>query len=148
MAMDETEERTFMVVTFEVADTMIGIDAAYVEEIVRVPQVTPVRGADSHVLGIVNLRGRIITVVDVSARLGLGAVEIGDDTRILVTTIKGESVGALVPRLSDVLEAERPDIRRLSGDVKGVSRDFFIGVFEKAGRLTVLLDPEKAFSAA
>jgi purine-binding chemotaxis protein CheW len=145
--MEDSAEGSFMAVTFEAADTSIGIDAASVEEIVRVPPITPVRGAGAHVLGIVNLRGRIITVVDVSARLGLGTAPIGDEARILVTTTKGESIGALVPRLSDVLEAERSDIRRIAGDIKGASGDFFVGVFEKSGRLTALLDPEKALSA-
>jgi purine-binding chemotaxis protein CheW len=145
--MNATEAGGFLTVTFEVADTLIGIDSSCVEEIVRVPPITPVRGAEEHVLGIVNLRGRIITVVDVSARLGLGPAEIGDEARILVTVVKGESIGALVPRLSDVIEAEHSGMRRISGDIKGVSSGYFLGVFENSGRLTALLDPEKALSA-
>ncbi|MDA8427618.1 MAG: chemotaxis protein CheW [Treponema sp.] len=148
--MGETTEggESFMAVTFEIADTVIGIDAGLVEEIVRVPAVTPVRGAEAHVLGIVNLRGRIVTVLDVSMRLGLGPAAAGDEARILVTTTKGESIGALVPRLADVLEADRSEMRRLPGDLKGAKEDFFVGVFEKAGRLVALLDPEKALGVS
>jgi purine-binding chemotaxis protein CheW len=144
----KTGEGAFMAVTFEVADTVIGVDARHVEEIVRVPSITPVRGARNYELGIVNLRGRIITVIDMSARLGLGAAAVGNDARILVTSTQDESVGILVPKLSDVVEADHSDIRRLAGEVRGVKDDYFVGVFEKAGRLTVLLDPEKALGTA
>jgi purine-binding chemotaxis protein CheW len=137
-----------MAVTFEASDTVIGMDASCVEEIVRVPPITPVRGAADHVLGIINLRGRIVTVIDISARLGFGAAAVGDEARILVTTVGGESIGALVPRLADVLEAERSEIRRIAGDIKGASGELFLGVFEKGGRLAALLDTDKALSAS
>lgn len=145
---DETQNAEgFMAVTFEIGDTVIGIDAACVEEIVRIPRVTPVRGAGAAVLGIVNLRGRILTVIDVSLLLGLGPTEPGEHSRILVVQAGGESVGALVPVLSDVVEAERSELRRLSGEVAGADAGHFLGMFEKGGRIVALLDPEKALAA-
>lgn len=145
--MEKRDEGDLVIVTFEIGDALIGIDSSIVEEIVRVPPITPVRGSDEYVLGIVNLRGRIITIVDISVRLGLGAVEIDDGTRILVTTVRGEAIGAIVSHLSDVIETTHSTVQRLAGHLKGANEEYFVGIFENAGRLIALLDPTKALGA-
>ena len=70
-----------------------------------VGELTPVRHAPDYVAGIRNLRGRIITVIDLCVRLGLGAVEIGPESRILIADWKGEPVGLLVDRVADAIDA-------------------------------------------
>jgi purine-binding chemotaxis protein CheW len=138
---------TFMAAVFEAGESLFGIDSARIEEIVRVPAITPVRGSSDYVLGIANLRGRIVTVLDVSARLGLGAAGIGEDARILVASSGGESIGILVRRLRDVMEVERSDLRALAGEVGAAREDLFLGVFDAQGRMTALLDPDKILEA-
>ena len=71
-----------------------------------VGELTPVRHAPDYVAGIRNLRGRIITVIDLCVRLGLGSVEIGPESRILIADWKGEPVGLLVRRVADAIAIE------------------------------------------
>ena len=71
-----------------------AIDATLIQEVVMVGELTPVRHAPDYVAGIRNLRGRIITVIDLCVRLGLGSVEIGPESRILIADWKGEPVGS------------------------------------------------------
>ena len=145
--MDEAADNDFLVVTFSIQDSLIGIRSSEVEEIVRIPPITHVPNAPPYVLGIVNLRGRILTILDISNRLGLGVTAAGDDSRILIVTVKGESMGVLVPQLSDVVEIGKDEIKPMSGSVLGVSADHFLGLFEKDDRLIALLDPEATLMA-
>jgi len=145
--MDEAADNDFLVVTFSIQDSLIGIRSSEVEEIVRIPPITHVPNAPPYVLGIVNLRGRILTILDISNRLGLGVTAAGDDSRILIVTVKGESMGVLVPQLSDVVEIGKDEIKPMSGSVLGASADHFLGLFEKDDRLIALLDPEATLMA-
>ena len=94
-----------LVATFQLGsdDGVFGIDATLIQEVVMVGELTPVRHAQAYVAGIRNLRGRIITVIDLCVRLGLGAVEIGPESRILIADWKGEPVGLLVDRVQDAV---------------------------------------------
>jgi len=145
---NEDAQTTFLVVTFQIQDALFGINSIQVEEIVRIPPITFVPGAPSYVLGIVNLRGRILTVLDVSDRLGLGKTEMGEETRILVVSVNGESFGAVVPKLSDVVEAQQGEIKQMGRGIKGVAADHFLGLFERGDRLIALLDPHKTLMAS
>lgn len=147
MEIEAEKTEDFMAVTFEIGDALIGIDASCVEEIVSIPRVTPVRGAGVAVLGIINLRGRILTLIDVSVVLGFNPTEPNEGSRVLVVRARGESLGVLVPLLSDVIEAERRELRIISGEIAGVDTGLFLGMFEKAGRVVALMDPEKALTA-
>src|SRR5208337_4889093 len=93
----ETAE-DLLISTFQLGDDdgVFGIDATLIEEVVMVGELTPVRHAPAYVAGIRNLRGRIITVIDLCVRLGLGAVKIGPECRILIADWRGEPVGLLV----------------------------------------------------
>jgi len=140
-----------MAALFEAGGGLFALDTSRIEEIARAPAITPVRGSGDAVLGIANLRGRIITVLDATALLGLGRAAAGDDARILVTASGGESVGVLVERLRDVAEVERSSLRALSaGTARGgraVREDLFLGAFEAQGRTAALLDPDKVLAA-
>ena len=103
----ETAE-DLLTATFQLGgdDGIFGIEATLIQEVVMVGELTPVRHAPSYVAGIRNLRGRIITVIDLCVRLGLGAVTIGPESRILIADWKGEPVGLLVDRVDEVVEIE------------------------------------------
>jgi purine-binding chemotaxis protein CheW len=135
---------TFMAAVFETGGGTFAIGSSRIEEIARVPAITPVRGAGKAVLGIANLRGRIITVLDAAAILGFGRGAAGEGARILVADGGGESIGLLVEGLRDVVEVERSTLRVFSG---GSGEDRFLGAFESQGRTAVLLDPDKVLAA-
>ena len=121
-------------------DGFFGIDATFIQEVVMVGELTPVRHAADYVAGIRNLRGRIITVIDLCVRLGLGQVEIGPESRILIADWKGEPVGLLVDQVGDAVALEGSDMEPTPPNLHGVQMQRLLGVFRSAGRLVALLD--------
>ena len=107
----ETKE-DLLIATFQLGgdDGFFGIDATLIQEVVMVGELRPVRHAPDYVAGIRNLRGKIITVIDLCVRLELGAVEIGTESRILIADWKGEPVGLLVDRVADAIAVRADDL--------------------------------------
>jgi purine-binding chemotaxis protein CheW len=134
-------EEELLTATFELgSDGVFGIDATLIQEVVMVGEITPVRHAADYVAGIRNLRGRIITVIDLCVRLGLGAVEIGPDSRILIADWKGEPVGLLVDRVADAIAVEAGGLEPAPPNLHGVQMQKLKGVFRSGERLAALLD--------
>src|ERR1039458_6011054 len=102
MAAQTTQDRQLLVTTFVVSGSLFGMDTAMVQEVVRLTTVTPVHHAASCVVGVMNLRGHISTVIDLSARLGLGHLELSGDKRIIIVEWQSERVGLVVDTMEDV----------------------------------------------
>lgn len=90
------------VVVFDLAGVRYGIDILQVQEIMRVVEITPVAEADFAVEGIINLRGQVITVINLSRQLGLPEKERSQETRIIVVEPDGKRVGLIVDRVLEV----------------------------------------------
>lgn len=135
-------EEDLLIATFQLGgnDGFFGIDATLIQEVVMVGELTPVRHALDYVAGIRNLRGRIITVIDLCVRLSLGSVEIGPESRILIADWKGEPVGLLVNRVADAIAVARDDLETAPPNLHGVQMQKLRGVFRSGERLAALLD--------
>jgi purine-binding chemotaxis protein CheW len=131
-----------LIATFQLGgdDGVFGIDATLVQEVVMVGELTPVRHSPDYVAGIRNLRGRIITVIDLCVRLGLGSVEIGPESRILIADWKGEPVGLLVDRVADAITVGAGELESAPPNLHGVQMQKLLGVFRTGERLAALLD--------
>jgi methyl-accepting chemotaxis protein len=131
-----------LVATFQLGSDggVFGVDATLIQKVVMVGELTPVRHAQAYVAGIRNLRGRIITVIDLCVRLGLGAVEIGPESRILIADWKGEPVGLLVDRVEDAVAVEAGGLEPAPPNLHGVQMQKLLGVFPSGERLAALLD--------
>ena len=92
-----------LVAEFRLGEAVFGVDAKLVQEVVKVGAVTRVSGAPVGVVGIRNLRGRIVTVVDTATHLGLGAVAPHDDNRLLIVDHQGECFGFLVDAVREAV---------------------------------------------
>jgi purine-binding chemotaxis protein CheW len=137
---NEAVDDTLLVATFLLGEAAFGVDALQVEEVTRVCDLTPVHHAPPDVVGIRNLRGRIVTVIDLRSRLGLGTVATGRDNRILIVDGQGEPIGLLVDSVADTLET-RPDLLAPPPPhLHGVKRCKLRGVCRGGGRLVALLD--------
>ncbi|MGB7390348.1 chemotaxis protein CheW, partial [Marinomonas sp.] len=88
--------------TFKLIDETYGINVLQIKEVLRYSEIAPVPGAPSYVLGIVNLRGNVVTVVDTRVRFGLPECTITDDTRIIIIEHDGEQIGLLVDAVQEV----------------------------------------------
>ena len=142
---DETAADVLLVTGFTLGEAAFGIEARLVQEVVKVGEVTPVHGAPSGVTGIRNLRGRVVTVVDTAAHLGLGMVEPGPDNRLLIMEREGESYGFLVDAVTDALALDRARMGSPPSSMDPALRDRLCGVWHEAGRLTAILEPEELF---
>jgi purine-binding chemotaxis protein CheW len=134
-------------VTFHVGDLLIGVDIHQVEEINRLVDVTPVPHAPQCVRGVINLRGEVVTVMDLSEILGLGEVEITPRTRTVVVSSKNEQIGLLVDCIADVVRVPVDEIDRTPANIGGVDCKFFRGIHKLDSELLVVLDVDASLSA-
>ena len=93
-------------VTFRLENETYGINVMQVQEVLRYTDIAPVPGAPSYVLGIINLRGNVVTVIDTRARFGLEAGEVTDNTRIVIIEAEKQVVGILVDSVAEVVYLE------------------------------------------
>jgi purine-binding chemotaxis protein CheW len=140
-AIPEVEE-DLLTATFQLGgnEGIFGIAATLIQEVVMVGELTPVRHAPDYVAGIRNLRGRIITVIDLCVRLGLGAVVVAPESRILIADWKGEPVGLLVDQVADAIAIKPGGLDPAPPNLHGVQMQKLRGVFRSGERLAALLD--------
>lgn len=131
---------TVQLATFLLGDLMLGIDIACIREITRVGDIAPVPDAASSVRGIANLRGEVVTVLDLRTILELEPQDQTSRSRLIILHYLDEHVGLLVDQVTDVLtvgpDAEEP----LPANVAGVDSRFFTTVYKLDLELLVLLN--------
>jgi purine-binding chemotaxis protein CheW len=140
--------QTVLLATFFVRDALCALDANGVQEVIRLGPVTSVRYAPEEVLGIVNLRGKIVTIVDLGLRLGFPKAVAGADSRIFIVEDRGEFIGLLVDRVDEVVEVERDHCQPPPANVNWGQAQFFKGVYRARGRVITLLDAGQILAAA
>lgn len=139
----EGSGETVQVSCFTLDDTTCGIDIAVVQEINDDLTITPVPLAPEYVLGIMNLRGQIVTVIDQARKLGFRPSAIGKSSRIIIVHWQHEQIGLLVDRVTEVLTIDKGEIAEAPANIGGAQGRFFRGVVKKGGRdLLALLDIE------
>lgn len=127
-------------VTFYVGDMLIGADIRHVDEINRQVDLTPVPQAPDDVRGVMNLRGDVVTVLDLRIVLGMGRTEIGKDSRNVIVNSNGERTGLLVDRVADVVTARRNEIYPPPANMSGLQARFVRGVYKLDHDLLTVLD--------
>jgi len=129
--------------TFMVSGSLFGMETSLVQEVVRLTAVTPVHHAASCVVGVMNLRGHISTVIDLSARLSLGRVDLSGDKRIIIVEWLGERVGLVVDTMQDVVSVDRDAIGPAPENVRSAQSHRMTGVFRSGDRIVAMLDLDK-----
>ncbi len=125
---------------FQVGDIRCGIDILKMDGINWVPMITPVYGAPDYVKGLLNLRGQVVTVLDLGKRLGFEACEITRKSRIIIVISNGENIGLLVDSVAEVIVYDEKDLKPTPENTMESQRIFFRGIIKKANRLIALLD--------
>lgn len=126
--------------TFLLGEAAFGVAAEQVQEVVRPGSITPVHHAPPFVLGIRNLRGKIVTVIDLAVRLDLGSAEVGPDSRVLIVDWQGEPVGLLVDSVADTVAIDGEGIEPPPANVHGVQARHLRGVYRGTERLVAVLE--------
>jgi len=130
-------------VTFLLGEEIFGLPVTVAQEILRVPAITSVPHAPYTVRGIINMRGRVVPVVDFRLRLGLGRTELGEATRILITSSRGRILGLFVDEVHQVLELDMNKVKPPPPDVMTDQSEYLVGVYEWNDRMFILLDVER-----
>ena len=131
-------------VGFRIGKEMFGVPIELVHEIVRVPEVTSVPDALEYVEGVINLRGKIISVVDLRKRFGELDIHADRKNRILVANVEGTMVGLIVDAASEVLKLPNTEIEAPPSNVfDDAEVNYVTGVGKLNGRLIILLDLKK-----
>jgi purine-binding chemotaxis protein CheW len=132
--------------TFFLGREEYGVDVRLVQEIIRVSEITQVPRAPEFIKGVINLRGRIIPVVDLKRKLGLGDVEVARPSRIVVVKIKERLIGLLVDGASQVLKVPVSTIEAAPDEVTEIDTTAIRGVAKLTGRLIILMDLNKTLA--
>jgi purine-binding chemotaxis protein CheW len=135
-------------VTFTLDEVEFGLDIDRVQEITPRTDITPVPGAPSFVLGIVNLRGSIIPVLDSRLRFHLPPKAPTPKTRIIIIDLAGQSTGLMVDSVAEVVKLDDFTLRDTPPLVAGVRSDYLAGMVTAANRLITLINLEKLLDSA
>lgn len=133
-------------VSFTIGNEEFGVDILFVQEINRMIQITKVPNAPSFVDGVINLRGRIIPVIDLRAKLGFDRKEHDNNTRIIVVEVSGKIVGFIVDAVKEVLRIPKNITEAPPEIVAGNNSEFIMAVGKLEDRLITLIDLEKILS--
>ncbi len=131
-------------VTFRVGKRLMGVEITQVREVNRALDITPVPHARAYVRGLINLRGQIVTILDLGARLGLGPAQITPLSHNLV--LKSEDVGLLVDDIGEVVEAEEAVQEGPPANLAGLSEDFVERVVKLEDQLLLVLSLTKVLA--
>jgi purine-binding chemotaxis protein CheW len=134
-------------VTFYIGESLLGVPIQQIEEINRLIDLTPVPHGPAYVRGVVNLRGEVVTVVDLRTILGLDRIAMTRDTRNVILNFNGEHVGLVVDRVADVVTADADDIDRPPANLSSADGRFYCGVYKLESELMVLLNVEQVLTA-
>lgn len=138
-------EESLQLVTFHIGKEEFGIDITKVQEINRMIEVTRMPNTPSYIEGAVNLRGKIIPIVNLRKKLGLGLVEHDKSTRIMVVEVEGKVLGFIVDSVSEVLRIQDPRIEAPPSISDSTESAYIEGVINLADRILMLLDLDALF---
>lgn len=130
-------------VTFRLEDETYGINVMQVREVLRYNEIAPVPGAPHFVLGIINLRGNVVTVIDTRERFGLTSTEVTDNTRIVIIEAEDQVVGIMVDAVAEVVYLRASEIESAPHVGNDDNARFIQGVSHKGEELLILVDLDK-----
>ncbi|BFL84895.1 chemotaxis protein CheW [Shewanella hafniensis] len=133
-------------VTFKLDHETYGINVMQVQEVLRYTEIAPVPGAPYYVLGIINLRGNVVTVIDTRSRFGLQSAEVDDSTRIVIIEAEKQVIGILVDSVAEVVYLRRSEIDNAPNVGTEESAKFIQGVSNRDNELLILVDLDKLLS--
>lgn len=133
-------------VTFKLDSETYGINVMQVQEVLRYTEIAPVPGAPMYVLGIINLRGNVVTVIDTRSRFGLESSEVTDNTRVVIIEAEKQVIGILVDSVAEVVYLRASEIDVAPNVGNDESAKFIQGVSNREGELLILVDLNKLLS--
>lgn len=148
MTDSQADSGSLQCVTFTLEDETYGINVMQVQEVLREVEVAPVPGAPPYVLGIINLRGNVVSVIDARSRFGLPTKDSDDMTRIIVIEAQQQIIGILVDSVAEVVDIKRSEIDTAPSVGNSETAKYIDGVVSRGEKLLILVDLNKLLSDA
>ncbi len=137
------DNNLIQLVTFRIAHEEFGVDILKVQEIIRMMPITKVPNAPGFVEGVINLRGKVIPVIDMRRRFGMEPSVHDSSTRIEVMDLQGQIVGFVVDEVCEVLRIKESTVEPPPPVVAGIGSEYMRGVGKLNDKLLILLDLDK-----
>lgn len=143
MPKTQTECDTKMVLlsTFFVGNALCALDAAGVQEVIRIESLTRICNAPEQVAGVINLRGRIVTLIDLGIVLGFGPGKVTKESRVFIIEDRNEFLGLIVDRVGEVTEMHPDRVDPLPVNIPAARARCFRGIYCSGGKVIALLNP-------
>lgn len=142
------DRRAGKYLTFFLGDEEYGLEILKVKEIIGMMRVTAVPRMPNYVKGVINLRGKVIPVVDLRSKFGMSEAEYTSETCIIVVDVLGNLIGIVVDRVSEVLDIHGEDIEDPPNMGASVDTSFVLGMGKTKGNVSILLDIDKVLPDA
>ena len=133
------------IVCFKIGTEEYGIDILQVQEILKVPKITRLPKSKVHVLGVIDLRGKVIPIIDLGKKFGIIA-DLSKSSRAIVVDIDGKQVGLAIDSVSHVTKVDSSDVEPPPPVVKGISGKYIVGIAKLKSCFLVILDINQIFS--
>ncbi|MCD4742565.1 MAG: chemotaxis protein CheW [Desulfobacteraceae bacterium] len=133
-------EENMELATFFVGGALCGINILNIQEINKHFEITKVPQSSDFVVGILNLRGKIVTIIDLSKKLELSEIKQGKDSRNIIVNSSDEHIGLLVDSISDVVHSSENQLEPPPSNLDGIKGKFFSGVLKTEDKLIGILD--------
>jgi len=130
----------FEIATFYLDDYFLGIKIEAIQEINRNLKITKVYHADEHIAGVINLRGDVITVIDLRRKLGLKQKNITENSRNIILDYEGNRVGLLVDKIEDIITVNEADIAPPPPNLGEIEGKYFVKVLKLKDKLLAALN--------
>ncbi len=143
----QADDAIYQLVSFVIENEEFGVDILKVQEIIRTVEITRVPKSPEFVEGVINLRGKIVPVIDLRKRFGIAVKQRDNETRIIVVDLADKVVGFLVDRVKEVIRVDRSIIEPPPGLATGISTSYITGVAKLQDRLLILLDLDRVLSS-
>jgi len=146
-----SDARAGKYLTFQLANEEFGIRVLKVREIMGIQEITAVPQTPAHIKGVINLRGKVVPVVDLRLKFSLPAAEYTQRTCIIVTQVQGESasvlMGIVVDGVSEVLNLTAAEIEDTPDFGEEIATGYLLGMAKVKGKVKILLDIDKVLSS-
>ncbi|WP_292463889.1 chemotaxis protein CheW [Methanolobus sp.] len=134
-------------VVFSLGTEEFSVDIMKVQEIIRLPEITRIPKSPDYIKGVINLRGKIIVVMDLDKRFGLPSKEITEESRIIVADVEGTIVGMVVDSVSEVIRLLASSVDPTPEVIsRSINAEYLKGVGKLDDRLLILLNLENIIS--
>jgi purine-binding chemotaxis protein CheW len=140
MSAKKSEINEVELAIFEVGDITCAAKIDMIQEINKNLEISAVPHAPDYIRGMQNLRGTIITILDMRSRFGMEQKPFNEDMRILVVENKDEKIGLLVDKMMDVIQADTSEFEAPPSNVQGIAGTFFSNIYKMEGKLAALLN--------